>query len=303
MTLDDDIRRSREYEMETYLNSMESMYKNAVLQNGENFDNGFLLTKGFTEITGEALLTDSRIIGILRYCIAPTISQMKLGQILDLKTTKDFEENRLTPTTNAYRKLVQVANKAASFINERIDKTRFVWLDDITLDSALVRDFAKKWTCSLAADQNAQTRYRNWRKQLQEQKLIRFVIQRGYVASGYTAPIERAGDIRIGEFRPETKVKGRTIQKADLVLRCRQTKKLVLIEAKAVGVELDATKRIKECADKSRDWRSSAALENPDIIAVIAGFFSETQLENLKSAGVRFVWEHRIEDLFDATAR
>lgn len=95
------------------------------------------------------------------------------------------------------------------------------------------------------------------------------------------------------------KVKGRTIQKSDIVIRSRKIDRLVLIEAKTVGFEIYATKRIKECCDKASDWKSSAALANPSVAAVIAGFFSERNIENLRKSEVQVVWEHRLQDLGD----
>ena len=80
-------------------------------------------------------------------------------------------------------------------------------------------------------------------------------------------------------------------------MRSKKTSKLVLIEAKAVGVEIDSTKRIKECCDKSGDWRSAKKLGSPIVVAVIAGFFNETGIANLRASEITVVWEHRLSDL------
>ena len=95
----------------------------------------------------------------------------------------------------------------------------------------------------------------------------------------------------------ETKVNGKTVQKADVVFRSRITQSLVLIEAKAVGVEIDAIKRVKECSDKASDWRNASDLEEPVIVAVIADFFSESSLRNLSASRISVVWEHRLSEL------
>ena len=92
-------------------------------------------------------------------------------------------------------------------------------------------------------------------------------------------------------------MQGRTRQKADLAVRSKRTKRLVLIEAKAVGVEIDSTKRIKECCDKAGDWQSAPRLDAPDVVAVIAGFFNPTGLANLRASKIHVVWEHRLADL------
>ena len=61
--------------------------------------------------------------------------------------------------------------------------------------------------------------------------------------------VERISDINPGSYSKERRVQGRTIQKADLTVRHRDGKRLILIEAKAIGVEIDAYKRVKECCD------------------------------------------------------
>ena len=297
MIINQDIVQSREYEMNTYLRSMKALYENAVTQNGEIYDIAFELTKGFSKINELSILEDSRIIKILRYAIAPTISQMKFGQLFGITSIDTFEYNKISKGTAKHKILTTLANQIATFSTDNLDKSRFIWLNDPDSDIFLAHSYAKKWTCSIAADQNAQTAYRNWRKEQQEQAIISKIISCGYVKSGYSGIITKCTDINIGEYTQEIKVKGRTIQKADVVFRSKKSKKLVLVEAKAVGVEIDATKRIKECCDKSNDWSSSIELNDPEIIAVIAGFFTANNITNLEASGVFIVWEHRLSDL------
>ena len=71
----------------------------------------------------------------------------------------------------------------------------------------------------------------------------------------------------------------------------------MLIEAKAVGVELDSTKRIKECCDKANDWSTSNELKEPQIITVIGGFFNINGINNLEASDIGVIWEHRLSDL------
>ncbi len=82
-----------------------------------------------------------------------------------------------------------------------------------------------------------------------------------------------------------------------MVVRRKRDGKLVLVEAKAVGVQVDAFKRIKECCDKSRDWMSNASLQSPQVIVVIGGFFAEQNVEALGRANVQIVWEHDLDEL------
>lgn len=297
MALEDDLAESREFEMKTYLSSMEDMYANSVLQNGEVYDIAAELTDSFRNVSGSAILADSRIIKTLRYAVAPTISQMKFGQFFGMSSIGTYENARIDPNSTTYARLAKISDQIAEFANANLDRSRFIWLDDPGSACELAMSYAKKWTCSIAADANAQTAYRNWRKDLQEQRIVAQLIEERYVKSQFQGIIENATDIAIGEYTQELRVQGRTRQKADVVYRDKASHRLVLVEAKAVGVELDATKRAKECCDKANDWGSSAALTNPEVVAVIAGFFNAGNIRNLEASGIRIVWEHRLSDL------
>lgn len=298
--LETDLAHSREHEMRVYLNSMSAMYQNALQQNGEIYDAARTLTQDFTNITSEAILSDSRIIKVLRYAIAPSISQMKFGQFFGMRSIGNFEKDRLAEDSRRYNRLSQIAGQIADFTSENLDLNRFRWVMSDSLDSInleLASSYAKSWTCSLISDQNAQTNYRNWRKDQQELAIASELVQLGYTKSSFSGIVTNDTDIKIGEFTQELRVKGRTRQKADLIVRSKKTRKLVLIEAKAVGVEIDSTKRIKECCDKANDWRSEALLNAPIVVAVIAGFFNHTGIDNLRASEIHIVWEHRLSDL------
>lgn len=300
MSVADDLKRSREYEMRTYLDSKKAMYENALAQNGETYDIARDSTSDFQNITAAAICADSRIIKILRYAIAPSISQMKFGQFFGLLSIGKFENDRLEPGTTKHNALRKIAPQIAKFVIENLDLNRFIWVPEDAKeisDRVLASEYAKGWTCSIAADQNAQTRYRNWRKDQQEHSIASALVKLGYTKSSFSGIVSKYTDIKIGEFTQELRVQGRTRQKADLISRSKKTQKLVLIEAKAVGVEIDSTKRIKECCDKANDWKAGPALSNPVVATVIAGFFNSTGIQNLLASNIAVIWEHRLSDL------
>jgi hypothetical protein len=300
MSLDRDLKQSRDYEMRTYLDSMRAMYDNALAQNGEIYDIARKSTQDFRKINAAAIKADSRIIKILRYAIAPSISQMKFGQFFGMGSIDKFENDRLEAGTAKHNALCKIATGIAEFATENLDGNRFLWVSNPETkisDISLASDYAKGWTCSIAADQNAQTRYRNWRKDQQEHAIASALMELGYTKSSYRGIVTKYTDIKIGEFTQELKVKGRTRQKADLIVRSKKTKKLVLVEAKAVGVELDSTKRIKECCDKANDWKAGRELDRPVVATVIAGFFTSMGIQNLLASRISVIWEHRLSDL------
>ena len=253
-----DIIKSREYEMGMYIRSMTSMYQSSVIQSSVLFDIAMALTKGFTKITAEAIVEDTRIIKIFRYCVTPSISQMKFGQLFGLSSIGSFE-NEVQLNSQQHKKIATVAPRIAKFVTENLDHDRFLWLLHNLSESerSLARQYAKSWTCSLIADQNAQTEFRNWRRLSQETHIEDQLVVLGYMQTTHRGNVERISDINPGSYSKERRVQGRTIQKADLTVRHRDGKRLILIEAKAMGVEIDAYKRVKECCDKAADWRTN----------------------------------------------
>jgi hypothetical protein len=293
-----DIYQSRTFEMNTYVQTMSSIYRDSLTQNGMIFDLALQLTDDFANINTSSILDDSRILKVLRYCVTPSISQMKFGQFIGLTSTEIFEREKVT-SPNRLMQLRSVCPKIIEFVSKYFDYSRFIWLSSKLSEKELLlaKTYAKNWTCSLIADQNAQTEYRNWRKTLQESRIEAELIRLGYIRSAYKGDVKNASDINIGSFSKERRVVGRSIQKADLVIHLKNGRGLVLVEAKAIGVEIDAYKRIKECCDKSTDWHGSSSLKVVDVVAVIAGFINLANIKTLEDAGVRVIWEHNLKKI------
>ena len=116
MSLELDLKESREHEMRVYLDSMKTMYGNALLQNGEIYDIAVGLTDDFAQISPEAILADSRIIKVLRYAMAPSISQMKFGQLFGLSSIDKYENERLSSQTAKHESLITIAPRIASLL-------------------------------------------------------------------------------------------------------------------------------------------------------------------------------------------
>ncbi len=295
------IAKSREFEMQTYVIATAEMYATHREYAATLFDRTLELTSDFTDISEKAIIEDSRILRILRYCVSPSISQMKFGQLFGLSSTEPFEKKKKFSKAAAAQ-LAELAPKIAAFVNEHFDKDRCLWLIRRmpTAERALAVQYARSWTCSLIADQNAQTAYRNWRKKGQENRIEEALIALGFSKTDYSGDIKKLSDLSPKSYSMERRVKGRTVQKADLVIRA-ESERLVLVEAKAIGVELDAYKRVKECCDKAQDWATNKQLKAV-VVAVIAGFLTDTNVETLEAAGVRVVWEHEIKRIGDVLA-
>lgn len=295
----DILQKAEEYETAIFFKMAKQLYADCASQCNSVFDIAFDKTQGFTKITPEVILADSRIIKVLRYCMLPVISQMKLGQLVGLTTVKDFEDD-LVSQGRKYKTLQLVAPQLCKLFVEYMDTQRFLWhqtrLDEQQMNLAV--QYAKNWTCSLIANQNSSTAFRNWRKELQETSAVQEIVKAGYKSVETRKKISNVNDILPGQYSRECFVKGRNNQKADIVVHLKKSKKLLLIEAKAIGVRIDAFKRIKECREKFDDWKEAFG-NNVEVGVVLSGFIPIGEYDSLVTEGIHVFFEHNNEDLYD----
>lgn len=296
-------KESEEIETRIFFDMSKKIFHDISKDLSDLYDIAYKLTDGFQKITPSAILGDSRIIKILRYATIPVISQMKLGQILGMDSTTSFEESKISGGKTMTLLKINAA-KLVKIFNDNLDRQRFLWLNTkLDKDSlSLAKDYAKKWTCSLIANQNSATDFRNWRKEMQESTITEMLLKSGYKEVSTRSIISKVSDIQLGHFSRECRVKGRSVQKTDFAIRLKGSKKLMLIEAKAIGVKIDAFKRIKECREKAEDWKSHFG---SSVICgdVIAGFIPASQVVTLLDSDIKVYWEHKLDDLYDFVSK
>ena len=299
MALEDEILLSEQFETDIFFRMARRLYSDCSMQCESLFDITINKTNGFRTITPEIILSDSRIIKVLRYCMLPVISQMKLGQLVGISTTGDFEDTSVT-AGRQFHKLKEIAPRLCNLFSEYMDSQRFLWLQTDMPDEQLqlAVEYAKRWTCSLIANQNSSTAFRNWRKELQESSAATQAIKAGYTSVATRRIISSIDDLLPGQYSRECRVQGRNVQKADIVVRLKSTQKLLLIEAKAIGVRIDAFKRIKECREKFDDWKQSFG-NQIEVGVVLSGFMPPQEVKSLLDEGAHVFWEHKENDLYD----
>ena len=282
------------------------------------YDQAVSATRHFTFITRDALKADPKIVKTLRYCLAPVISQMRLGQLIGLGTTESFEEQGLVPTDAQ-------ADRLARWFNDYLDRERFRWLagqEMSAAERAVAELYARLWTVSLQSNQNTATKYRTRRKEQQERAIataldgmgLRFQEQLGGPRPQrprrkpgdppHPPPPRRLGgiddveDVLPGHYVKEKKILGgsQKKQKSDLTARPTDEPVLFCVEAKAVGIKLDSTKRLKELNDKYTDWKDSSLPITT--VGVVAGMFSENDLvATIKLRRIPIFFEHDLAEL------
>ena len=282
------------------------------------YDQTLAATKNFTSITSDIIRANPKTIKTLRYCLAPVISQMRLGQIIELSTTEAFEERGGVPTE-------QQAERLARWFNDNLDRDRFQWLarpEMSSVEKGLADTYAKLWTVSLQANQNTATKYRTQRKEQQEKAIADALGRMGLKFQDklgapqvprprrkrsdppHPPPPKRFGGINeVDDVHPECYVKEKKIlggsqkkQKSDLTARPTNASNLFCIEAKAVGIRLDSTKRLKELNDKYTDWKGSGLPITT--VGVVAGMFSDLELvSTIKLRQIPIFFEHDLDKL------
>ena len=293
--IEEELKKAERFETKIFFAMSRKMYADAATQCAPLYDIAFEKTDGFRNpLTPQMILEDSRIIKVFRYCMLPVLSQMKLGQLIGLDTTAVFEENIIDRGAR-FLELKKIAPELCRLVNECLDTQRFLWLQESLSkkELSLAERYAKKWTCSLLANQNSSTAFRNWRKELQETTAVEAIVRAGYSSVQTRRIVTSPNDLLAGQFSRECRVKGRNIQKADLVVRLKGDGRLLLIEAKAIGVRIDAFKRIKECREKFDDWKSRFGGE-VECAVVLSGFVPGKEYLSIIREGGLVFWEHDI---------
>jgi hypothetical protein len=271
------------------------------------YDQAVQATSHFLSITPEIIQANPRIIKILRYCLSPVISQMRLGQMIGLGTTEVFEEQGRSPDS-------EQAQVLARWFCANLDRERFPWLEGPVAwskgERAVAEQYARLWTVSLVSNQNTATKYRNQRKDRQEKAIanaletigLRFQPRLAPAPAGQKRPASGGVHFR-SDVPPRSFVKEKKIlagsekkQKSDLTVRPTEAEQLFCIEAKAVGIRIDSTKRLKELNDKFTDWAKTSLPITT--VGVVAGFFNDLELiATIKKRGIPIFFEHDLSPL------
>lgn len=298
-----DLQKAEKFETAIFFKMARELYADCVTRCDSIFDIAFSNTDAFRIITPSVLLSDSRVIKVLRYCMLPVISQMKLGQLVGLTSTKVFEDSIVTKGER-FKTLQRIAPNLCDLFKTYMDSQRFLWLQtELTPEQyKLAVLYSKNWTCSLIANQNSSTVFRNWRKELQETSAVNEIVKAGYSSVETRKTITSLDDLLPGQYSRECVVKGRNKQKADIVVRLKGSRKLLLIEAKAIGVRIDAFKRIKECREKFDDWKETFG-KDVEVGVVLSGFIPFGEYNSLVDEGINVFFEHKIKDLYDFVSK
>jgi hypothetical protein len=290
-TIADVVEESQRLEEDIFLNQIREFYEEELETNKQLYDFVAERTDNFATFNASIIRDEPNVVKVLRYLVKPPISQMKFGQFNGVGSTNNYEsEDPSTPTK-------QTAQAMADFMEQNIDERKVPWLfnEDVNAENWL--EVSRDWTCDIIAQSEANTRYRNWRKDVQEEKVAKAMEEVGLSRVSYSSTVSDINDIPIESFIPETKVAcPGDDQKADFTARPNKND-IVFIEAKAVGVKIDSYKRVKEIRNKKSDWQ--AGFPNSHVWAAVSGWIPESQIETLFEDDIDVWWEHRLDTMQD----
>jgi hypothetical protein len=288
-TIEDVVKESQQLEEDIFLSQIREFYADELEKNKELYDFVAGHTNNFRDFDANIIREQPNVVKILRYLVKPPISQMKFGQFNGVGSTTNYEDD--DPSTPSK----DTAKQMAEFMERNIDERKVPWLyrDDADVDDWI--DTSRDWTCDIIAQSEAATRYRNWRKDVQEDKVAEAMKEAGLRHVSRSSTIADIDDIPAGTFVSETKVAcPGDDQKADFVARPAKDE-ILFLEAKAIGVKIDSYKRIKEIRNKESDWR--AGFPNARVGAAVAGWIPASQIETLHGDDIEVFWEHRLGSL------
>jgi DNA-binding XRE family transcriptional regulator len=287
------VAESQQLEEEIFLNNIREMYEDKLEEAGEMFEYTANRTDNFRNFEKEVIRENPNIVRILRNLVKPPISQMKFGQFVGVNSTRSYEKEDPTTPNN------KIAQQMAEFVQENIDERKVPWLYDSSINEEEKIEISKNWVCDTIAQSEATTRYRNWRKEVQENKIEETLQGQGFEYQDI-GRVDDVGDLDHRKYTDECKVSGEDVQKADFAVRT-DSDTVMFIEAKAVGVRVDGYKRVKEIRNKCTDWRNEFG-EGANVSAVIAGWIPADKAQTLIKTNITTFWEHRLDYLEDYLA-
>jgi hypothetical protein len=289
-TIEDVVRESQQLEEDIFLNQIREFYANELEEHKKLYDFVADHTNNFQDFDAGIIREEPNVVKILRYLVKPPISQMKFGQFNGVGSTGNYEDDDPSTPSKA------VAKQMADFMQNNMDERKVPWLyRDIDVDEWI--DVSRDWTCDIIAQSEAATRYRNWRKDIQEDEVAETMKEAGLRRVSRSSTISNIDDLPAGTFVSETKVAcPGDDQKADFVARPAKDE-ILFLEAKAVGVKIDSYKRVKEIRNKESDWRSG--FPEARVGAAVAGWIPASQIETLLGDDIDVFFEHRLDVLRD----
>lgn len=253
-------------------------------------------------LSADVLRNHPKILPVLRMATLPPLARDRLsglsatrGDIAEKMTLvvdnmdQDFRVPPSMPASAVTLYLDIICNTLLAFLDHGL----FPWLAQNRDPRPEERDIAIHILADRYGAATADPIIRNEPEKLQIAQIEAFLIPRGYYRLTKHGRIGYR-DLPAGTF---AKLAGNTpIDIAIQPLKPRPDRLPILIEAKAAGDYTNTNKRRKEEAEKMGRLKNNYGPDVPYIL-YLWGYFNSTYLGHEATAGIDWVWHHRVDDL------
>lgn len=244
-------------------------------------------TVDLSQLDGQLIdvLTDKKLLEVLRYLPGPPISAD------DLKTLADAV---LTPSR--LRANPEMARSIAQIILNGLDRRRFPWVTEAREPTEAERNAAVLASAALMATSRAGTQRRTEDKQQQENEVMNALAAAGLQrVPTRDIPVLSQAPGR-GEFCAESRLGTR---KADIVLGLWDGR-VMPIECKVSNSSTNSVKRLNnDAAVKAVSWKSDFGTVQVVPAAVLSGVYKLHNLQDAQTRGLTIFWAHDMAELIN----
>lgn len=232
------------------------------------------------------VLTNKQSQILARYIASPPISEDDLSVLANTKLSLRAMKADVADCTNT----------VIDFILDGLDRERFPWIGHGRTATQAERSAATMATSAMLAFRQVETWRRNHAKAQQEALVHAHLDAYGFTRIKTTKMKSVRQGPDVGEYMGETQVPG---GKADIVARLPD-ERLLLIECKVSNSQVNSYKRlINECGKKAQTWIAKMGSDQVVPMAVVAGVYSLSNLEEAQDLGLSLVWGHTLDPLSD----
>ena len=261
-------------------------------------------TNDFTQLTANILFETPSLLHIFRLLTAPPVARDRLSGLSSVSKSvvENLEEGKLPRIKKAL--LNEQLGQIVSVIDQLLDRQLFEWLDENRLPSRNERKRASSVIADRLCGADANPIIRNEQEHRQIDALSAYLDENGY-RSIESKSVKDFREMEAGTYCDHLIVfvednAGRKQKRipVDMVVKPLNSATYelpVLIECKSAGDYTNTNKRQKEEAQKMNQLRDTYG-NNIQYILFLCGYFDTPFQDYVASAGIDWVWEHRITD-------
>jgi hypothetical protein len=263
-----------------------------------------LLAEDMIGFSAATLRTHPEILPTLRMTTAPPLARDRLIGLSQVpRGLVDSLEKGHLPLRLGEPDLTDHLQRLAAVISRLVDVDIFPWLEQQTSPTEVERSRASTIVADRLCGAVANPIIRNAQERRQLALIESFLLERGYQKQPH--PVSQPlTEMAVGTYSFRMNLVVGTEQPVnipvDVVVQPRNPRPHrlpVLMEAKSAGDFTNTNKRRKEEATKIRQLRLVYGTEI-QMILFLCGYFDSGYLGYEAAEGLDWIWEHRIDDLF-----